>query len=122
MQPGTLRRRIDIQVLGTTKDSFGGIIQKWNTVFADVPCSIESISGREYFAAQQVQSSISVRITMRWRPGTIDPTMRAINYKDQAHTIFDVYNIEAVIPDLTGRRELVLMCTQRFNDGFMKDG
>lgn len=122
MQPGTLRHRIDIQMPTSTKDSFGGIMPGWLTLFANVPCSIEAISGREYFAAQQVQSSISARIVIRWRSGNIDSTMRAIKYTDQAHKTFNVYNIEAVLPDLTGRRELTLMCTQRFDDGSRKDG
>ena len=41
---------------------------KWVKV-AEFHASIEPISGKEYFLAQQVQSSTTHRIRCRWRPG-----------------------------------------------------
>lgn len=122
MQAGELRRRIDIQAPKETKDSTGNPIPGWNTVFRSVPCSINSIQGREYFAAQQIQSDITNRIVMRWQPGLLDTTMRAIEYTNAAKTEFTIYNIEAVLPDETGRLTYTLMCRSRLNEGFRKNG
>lgn len=97
-----LRHRVDIDAMTPLRDEHGGVQETWTPVHQSVPAEIVPISGREFMAAQSVQSQVSVRITMRYQPG-IQPSMRLRNGTDH-------YNIQAVLPDPTLRRYLTLMC------------
>lgn len=76
MQAGKLRHRITIQEPITARNGFNEAITTWVTV-ATVWASVEPISGREFFAAEHVQSEITHRIRVRYRAG-IAPTMRVV--------------------------------------------
>lgn len=109
----TLLRRVDNQApSGQVTHSYEPI----ETVMARVI----PVSGREYFAAAQVQSEITTKIHIRWR-SDVDETCRVKHEID--HSVspawFDMYDIKAALPDeKTGRRELVLMCTKNPADGW----
>lgn len=76
MTAGRLRHRITIQEPVTARNGFNEAITTWVTV-ATVWASVEPISGREFFAAEHVQSEITHRIRVRYRAG-IAPTMRVV--------------------------------------------
>lgn len=101
---GRLRHRITIQAyreVGRTR--FNEPIMDWCDV-ARVWASVEPISGREYWASAQVQSEVTHRIRIRYRPG-IKPTMRVL-YQGRE------FEIESVI-DYQARHEfLQLMCKE----------
>jgi SPP1 family predicted phage head-tail adaptor len=99
MRAGDLRHTITIQQKTETADAMGGIVQTWSDVVT-VRAEVRALSGREFFAAQQVNSEISVKIRIRYRTG-IDSTMRAVHGSD-------IYDIQAVLP--VGTTELHLMC------------
>jgi len=96
-----LRHRIDIEQLQTTRDAIGGIVESWSAVFEDVPAEIVPMSGRQFVAAQAVQSGVTTRIMIRFCD--VDPTMR-VNHGGV------IYNIKAVLPDPTLARHINLMC------------
>lgn len=122
MQAGLLRRRITLQKPATTRGSAGEIMRNWVDVCTDVAAAIQPLSGRELFAAAQVQSSIDTKVTIRWRPGVIS-TMRVLHVVAAGSPEeIEIFNIEAVIADPTGRRWIELMCIQRQADGFQSDG
>lgn len=104
MNPGILRHRITIQEeRDGGKNRFNEQIKTWEDI-ATVWASIEPISGREYWAGQQVQSEITHRIRIRYRPG-IKPAMRVL-YQNR------LFEIESVI-DYQERHEfLQLMCKE----------
>ncbi|MCC6156287.1 MAG: phage head closure protein, partial [Candidatus Hydrogenedentes bacterium] len=110
-----LLRRVDTQLPGgQVRHSYapidGGIV--W--------ARIAAISGREFFAAAQVQSETTTRITIRWRDD-IDETCRVRHVIDHSASPprYDDYDIKAVIPDeKSGRRELVLMCAKSPAEGW----
>ena len=62
---GNLRHRITLQKPVITKDSIGQELEEWQDV-ATVWASVEPLSGKEYFNAQQVNSEITTRITIRY--------------------------------------------------------
>lgn len=66
MRAGQLRHRVTIQTLAEVQNAFGEVPQLWQDA---VECwaSIEPLSGRELFAAQQVRPEVTHRITMRYR-------------------------------------------------------
>lgn len=61
---GSLRHRVEIHAPTNTVDEIGNQIETWAKV-ADAWASIEPISGREYWAAAQVQAETTHRVTMR---------------------------------------------------------
>lgn len=98
---GRLRHRIEIQNYETTHDDWGQPIQGWSH-WATVWASVEPLQGREFFAAQALQSQTTVRIRMRYRPG-VTSVMRVL-WGGQ------IYDIESVIEPQSRRHELQLMC------------
>lgn len=120
-QKGNFRRHLYIQQQIPTKDSTGSVVPTWKTIWSAVPCSVEAWRGQEVFQAQQVQEKTTWKVTFNWRPN-LDASMRCIEYTNQQRTEYLIYNIEAVMPDVTNRREIQLMCTTRLEDGFRSDG
>ncbi len=103
MQAGRLRHRITIQNFTSTKDDFGQPIESWST-FAAVWASVEPLTGREYFQAQQTQAETSYRVRIRYRAGVV-PTMRVI-HGSRTLEILAVLNAEE------RNREIQLMCRE----------
>lgn len=116
MRAGTLRNRVVLQSRTETQGSTGEVTWTWADV-DEVWAAIEPISGREYFAAQQVQSSTDTRIRIRYRHG-VTSKMR-VKYEEPGSPMYTrYYEIESVINVREGRRELHLMCREREADGW----
>lgn len=105
-----LRHTVDIEQYTSVIDSnFGGETQSW-TVFADnVKAEILSVSGREFFAAQEQQNGVNYKITIRYKAGIL-PKMR-VNHGGI------IYNIKAELPDSTGKRYITFMAELGVNNG-----
>lgn len=61
---GRLKHRVELQSKSVTRDSMGGEVITWvtqSTVWAEV----SALSGRALIAAQQAQSEVTARITVR---------------------------------------------------------
>ena len=111
IQAGRFRHRVTIQKRTTGRDSAGGIVESWTDFLTGVPAVVEPASGREFFLARQIASTVDTSITIRWRPG-ISETMRVLHGSD-------VYDITAVLPDGdSGRKTISMMCTSRGAAGF----
>ena len=84
------------------------MIPGWQDV-ATVWASIEPLSAREFIAAQAVQSDVSVRVSVRYRPG-ITAAMRLLHDGK-------TYNITGVLADKdSGREYLTLPCAELPHD------
>ena len=103
MRAGLLRHRVTIQNLTTTQDSFGDVVEDWSN-FATVWAQVEDLSGREFFAAVQVNSEIKTRARIRYMEG-IKPTMRIL------HGTRTLEIIAPIDPD-GKRRMLELLCRE----------
>ena len=103
MNPGNLRNRIIIQRQITTQDSFGEQQEEWNEVDT-VWASINPIAGREFFAAETVNSEITHKIRIRYR-NDIKPDMRVF-YNGRA------FRITTVINEFERNKMLQLMCKE----------
>lgn len=98
-----LRHRVDIQNFTTTQDSTtGAVTDSWANFGTDIPAEIWPLSGREFIAAQSIQSGVTTKITMRYQAG-VESRMRVIHGSD-------IYAIKSVLPDPSLRRFLTLMC------------
>lgn len=110
------KRAIDIDSDGNPGqiDDVGNRIERWEDAFAAgtrMPADVVAVSGRELMAAAAVQSRVSHRITVRFRPG-FDAGMRA---RDPDGVI---YNLEAIIPDKeSGRSSITFLASTGVNEG-----
>lgn len=94
-----LNHRIEIQDYTTTTGPYNEEIQTWEH-FADAFARVEPVVGREYFAAQSVQTEAPVKFTLRYLPG-INTTMRIVYAGDN-------YDIQSAI-DIKGKRREMLI-------------
>lgn len=109
LDAGRLRHRVEIQEQDVTRDSDGGQVIGWKKIDT-VWAAIEPLSARERLVAEQVQSEVTARITIRYRDD-IDASMR-IKHGD------DVYNIHGVLADNETMRDwLTLPVSIGLNDG-----
>jgi SPP1 family predicted phage head-tail adaptor len=110
MRAGDLRHRVELQRAVFTQDPVSGeMIPAWALV-AEVYASIEALSARDFIAAAAVQSRITARIVIRYRPD-VDATMRILHRTK-------IYKIEGVLADpKSGIDYLTLPCSEGVNDG-----
>lgn len=100
MKAGALRHLIAIEGQTSIPNSYGEPVATWGTV-ATVWASREDLTGRESFQAQQAQSEVTTRFTIRHLDG-LTAKMRIVDDT----TIYDVESVQ----DTDGRsRELILM-------------
>lgn len=109
MRAGRLRHRVAIQRRTGAESGFGEPTDTWSTL-ATVSAGIEPISGREYFAAQQVQSEVTHRVTIRYFEG-VNPKDRLL-WTDPATGVARYFDIRAVIDRDERHREFALMCVE----------
>jgi SPP1 family predicted phage head-tail adaptor len=108
LRTGRLRHKIIIQYRTATTDEYGGPVQVW-TDYATVTAGVDSLSGREFLAAQAAQSEASVRFNMRYVAG-VDAEMRIV-YNGKFHNILNITDPEE------RHRELIILTTQGVNEG-----
>ena len=110
LEAGKLRHRIDIDDAVRVQDENGDPVVSWVPWATSIPATVEFPSGKEYFAANQIQAQVQVRFFIRYIEGVV-PTMR-VRYKGVA------YNLSAVLPDKdSGLSYLTLIGTAGVNDG-----
>lgn len=100
MDAGTLTARIALIRDAVFRNA--GVETKTPQTYAQVWASVVYLSGSEAFRAQQVNASVNVRVTIRYREDVL-PSHRVL-YKGK------LLEIKAVIPDEVGRDLVVLEC------------
>jgi SPP1 family predicted phage head-tail adaptor len=88
----------------------GEIVPVWSKVHTSVPAAIEPLSAREFLSAKSMQSEVTTRIVVRYRPG-LNATMR-IKHGSR------IYNPEGFLADKeSGRDYLTIPCSEGVNEG-----
>lgn len=103
MKIGNLRHRVSLQQKTITEDALKQQSETWMNI-ATVWAVIEPLSGREYFAAKQINAEISVRITLRYLPG-VTTEVRAV-FGGRIFEVLSVVNPEERC------ESLILMCKE----------
>lgn len=106
---GKLRHKVRLEELQALTDTSGDVIQDPSTgevsrawVLVSEPwAAIEPMSGREFIAAAAVQSKVTTRITISYRPG-LSAGMRVVHNGK-------IYNIEATLTDKDSGLEYISM-------------
>jgi SPP1 family predicted phage head-tail adaptor len=111
MRAGRLRHRITLQqlVAGSPQQKATGEPDESWVDYLETWASVEPLSGRELFAAQEHHSEITTRIRVRYRAG-ITAKMRVVFGQG-------IYNIHAILNREMRNIELELLCSQGMNDG-----
>lgn len=113
---GLLRHRVHIQSpVRTQNATTGDWSTSWTTIYADVPCSIEPLSVKDYLQSKASQSEIKVRIKMRWRSG-LEPEMRIVGAS--GHYLNRIFSPAGWLEDPeSGQSWVTAPCTEGPNDG-----
>ena len=109
--PGRLNKRIIIQQLVTGSpavDSLGEPNTSWDDL-AEVWAAIEPLQGREFWAQQQIQAEITIRVRIRYL-STVTARMRVL-YKSR------ILDIHSVIDPKEKHEEQQLMCSEGVTNG-----
>jgi SPP1 family predicted phage head-tail adaptor len=106
MNIGSMSKRVTIRSKTQISDGAGGWKDSWVEV-ATVWASVEPLSGNEFFKAQQLQYSISHKVTIRYKAG-ITPKMDILYHGRE----FDIQN---VIDPKERHEQLVLLCQERLS-------
>ena len=101
MKAGKLDQRVTIERFSLVQNPQTGAMTETWAPLATLWAAVEPLQGREYFAAAAVQSEVTTRVRLRYRPG-VTPADRV---KHEGR----IYNIESVVDVRSARRELVLM-------------
>jgi SPP1 family predicted phage head-tail adaptor len=91
MKLGKLKHLITIEKKLFIKNEFGEEEVSWES-FVQCYASIEPLLGREYFLANQTQSDVSHKVTIRWRDG-INPGYR-MSWNDRIFDITSCLNVD----------------------------
>ncbi|MFP1683342.1 phage head closure protein [Alloalcanivorax sp. C16-1] len=105
MRAGRLNKRVRFEApASVTADKHGGQVITWEPL-ATQWAAVEPLNGREFFQAQGENSSVEVRIRVRYTQAlaALAPNCRAI-YRGTA------YNIVSVIDPQEQHSELTIMC------------
>jgi SPP1 family predicted phage head-tail adaptor len=105
LQAGKLRHRIQLMRQNLTQGTSGGTVVDDVSIFATVWASVEALTGRELYAAQQKVSEVSHKITMRWRGGIT----AAMNVWFDGRE----FQIQAVQNPDERHKLLILLCIER---------
>jgi head-tail adaptor len=67
MPAGFLRERVTLQERDpdATPNAYNEPPDEWRTLLSNEPAQVSALSGREYVAAQQTQTALSHRVTLR---------------------------------------------------------
>jgi len=102
MRSGKLRFLVSLQSATAVEDDYGEDVETF-IEYAPVYADIIPLSGKEYFAAQQVNSEISIKVIIRYRN----------DVKASHRVVFNDQILEIVAPPINPRfrnRELQLLC------------
>lgn len=102
---GKLKHKITIEEKTKVSDGAGGWTETWVAFASNVSASIDPISGKEFFEAQQTQSSVSHKIRIRYKSGVL-PSMR-VNFKGRIFAI-----TSPPINWEERNRDMLLMCSE----------
>ena len=105
---GQYRHYITIQQRVDAVDGFGQPQPTWST-FAQVFAAVEPLNGREFFAANQFETEVTVRIKIRYLSGVT--TKMRVNWSGK------VYDIKSIINISERDKIMQLMCREGTNDG-----
>lgn len=90
MQSRLLDRRIIIQEVTETQNSYGAASESWST-FKTVWAEVKPVKGKEFFLDEQVNARIDSIFRIRWIEGLT--TKMRISYNGQYYNIYSIIEL-----------------------------
>jgi SPP1 family predicted phage head-tail adaptor len=103
MKAGELRHRLIIEQPAKSKNAIDETVQSWET-FATVWGAVEPATGKLFYAAKQLDSTVDGRVRIRYIKGLL-PTMR-IKLGDR------ILSIVSILMPQERQREIQIMYTE----------
>ena len=103
MKAGVLTQWVILERRTQGQDDYGQPIDNWARLAATF-AAVEPLTGREYIAAQAVQSEVTVRIRLRFRPDIVLTAADRVIHEGKAYDIVSIINYRSL------NLELELMC------------
>ena len=103
MRAGRLRHRVAIKLPSDTKGTRGQRTGDPTTVVLSVPCSVETLAGRELELARQVVSNATLKVKMRY-PGFAITTRHFLLFGTRTLNIGHINDVDQI------GREFILTC------------
>lgn len=91
INPGEFRHVITFQKLENTQNNYGEPTETWKDILT-IRAGIYPLSGREFYAAETVNSEVSHKINIRYMPG-LTPDMR-IKFVNRYFNIISIINFQ----------------------------
>ena len=104
---GKLRHQVALLKPIISKDELGQEIETWE-VQDLVWASIEPLSGKEYFSAKQVNSEVTVKLTIRYVESILSQWVVQFGQR--------VFNIESIINFEERNKYLQLLCSEKVGE------
>ena len=101
MKAGDLDQRVTLERQQSGVDELGQPLAEW-AALGSCWAAVLPLVGREFISAQAVQSEVTTRVVIRYRPG--------IAASDRVNHEGRIYNIVSVIDKRSQHDELQLMC------------
>jgi SPP1 family predicted phage head-tail adaptor len=121
LRAGALDQVVDILTPTLAQDSTGGTdVMEQTRVAATVCASVESLSGRELWSAQQLVTQVTHRVRIRWLPQPGNPGAAAVSALQNVRSRTDgrVFQVQYVDRKQGRPHFLDLLCVER-NDGVL---
>jgi SPP1 family predicted phage head-tail adaptor len=106
MRAGRLNQRVTFQRRTESLDAYREDTGTWADLVT-VAAGVEPVSGKEFFAALQVQSDISTRVVCRY-----SSDVSGVTTKDRILHDSNYYDIESILNVGSRNKELQFMCVQ----------
>lgn len=104
MRAGRLRHQVELLAQRSTRGAMGSQSDEWTPASGLLPASVEPLSGRELFSAQQHQAEVTTRVRIRYREG-VSAGMKVLFRGRELHVLY-------VINPLEQNDELQLLCSE----------
>ncbi len=102
---GSLRHPVHAEAPATATGSYGDTrARTWNDITGVFWARVAPLTGREFFAAQQVSSNITTKVTFRER-SDLAPNMRIIHGSR-------ILSIKAILPPVHSGAPMVALCEE----------
>lgn len=103
MQAGKLKHSVTVQRDTGTVNSSGQVVENWTT-YITRRAEIVPLTGRELFAAQQVDGEVTHKVIMRYDSGVTSKMRLLFGSR--------VLNIESIININEANRDMELICKE----------
>lgn len=100
-------KKIKVYELTEVSDGIGQLVQKWNRI-CECWARISHISGKEYYAASQINSQNDIRVYLRYTRRIADKSSQYLRIEYNSN----IYDVKSISDYLEKHTEIELRCSE----------